>query len=157
MTEALKIALRNWQRERFAPIPVEYWYGKAALARWAADLSIVDSLSEEQQQQLRTVSSWNLVALQDARRAAVSFLKDHAGLFDGQAAEALARAAAAYQQETDLLAPALADDELFSRSLSGWTPDVREREREILRRAAELEELAVAALEEALEQPPQSG
>ena len=151
LTETLKIAVRNWRRERFAPIPVEYWYGKAALARWAADLGEVEGLSEEQRQQLRNVSSWNFAAMHDARRAAVSFLKDQAGLFDGQAAEALARVGAAYQQETELLAPALADDQLFSRSLSGWTPDVREREREILRRAAELEELAVAALDEALE------
>ena len=151
LTETLKITLRNWRRERFAPIPVEYWYGKAALARWAADLGEVEGLAEEQQQQLRNVGSWNFAAMHDARRAAVSFLKDQAGLFEDRAAEALARAGAAYQQETELLAPALADDQLFSRSLSGWTPDVREREREILRRAAELEELAVAALDEALE------
>jgi hypothetical protein len=149
--ESLKTAARNWRRDRFAAGPGEYWYGKAALDHWIADLGEVGELSQQEKEQLSLVSWWNFNTLHDARRAAVTYLEESAALLRGKAAESLRRAAKLYQQETEMLGSGRAGEAVFSRSPEKWTPEVQRREQEILARARELEERAIAEMQRAPE------
>ncbi|UCC69128.1 MAG: sigma-70 family RNA polymerase sigma factor [Armatimonadota bacterium] len=155
--EALRIAVRNWQRERFAPIPVEYWYGKAALEHWLADIGEAEDLPEDDRGKLGRVTWWNFAAMHDARKAAVTFLGEGAEALGGEAAKGLGRTADIYAEEVKLFDAVAAEPHVFGGAGAGWTAEVRRRERETLSRAIELEEKAIAEIERALEQLPVIG
>jgi RNA polymerase sigma-70 factor (ECF subfamily) len=139
--ESLRIAIRNWKRERFAEGPGEYWYGDAALARWISDLGRVDEFSDEERGHLAGVNGFCYVSMIDAREAGVKYLKEHAAELEGRARAALERAAEIYKQEVDLLRTGF-------DSKGDLEPP---REIEVLSQSRELEAGAIAELEKALQ------
>lgn len=154
LIEALRIAVRNWRRERFAAGPGEYWYGDAALAHWIDDLGAT-KLSKPEKRLFLEVNWWNFNTMADARDAAVTFLREAAAELGGRYASALRRAADAYQRECDLLGAVFAAKDAFlgpwsGKSIEDWSAAVRRREREILTQAREIEHAAIAEIEKAV-------
>jgi len=150
LVRSLRIAVRNWRRERFSEGPGEYWYGEAALNRWRADIAEADSLPDEQQEQLCFVGSWNYTTMHDARLAVVTLLHENADLLPAPGRQALGRAAHLYQQEAELLGSALARKDAFTGACQDWSAPMRRREQEILSQAQGIEESAISFLEKAL-------
>ena len=151
LIDSLKTGVRNWQRERGASGPGEYWYGRAALDHWISDLGEAPDLSAGDRETLSFVSSWNFATMHDARQAAAAYLGESAALAGDGAREGLQRAAEAYRQEAEMLGVALRDQHTFARSADTWTPEVLRQEQEVLRQAAEIEEGAAAEMAKALE------
>ena len=149
---ALRIAARNWRRERFTTGPGEYWYGSAALARWIADIGKASEFTQTERRNLCGIGWWNFTRMHDARIAAVTFLRENAPTLNGAADAALARAAEEYAREADLLASALAGKGAFVNDVEKWSPKMRKREMEILTQAREIEEATIAEIEKALGQ-----
>lgn len=155
-TEALKMAVHNWNREKGREGPGWYWYGQAALKVWSEDLAQVDSFTQEERKKLFFVSWWNFYAMIDARRQAVIFLREKANLFTDLAREAIDRAASLYQQEVDFInSDEFARHDCFLGPASGkgiddWSAEVQARERKLLTKAAEYESAAIAEIEKAL-------
>jgi hypothetical protein len=147
VVESLKTAVRNWGRERGHAGPGDYWYGKAALEHWSADIGEAEELSQEERELLRSVGLWNFTTMHDARKAAVSYLTESADVLGGEAGEALRGAAERYGGEVKLLDGAAEEPHVFDESVEGWSVEVRGREREVLSRAVELEEKAIAEIE----------
>jgi hypothetical protein len=147
---SLRIAVRNWRRERFAEGPGAYWYGEAALNRWRADVAEADSFSDEDKAHLCFVSRWNYTTMHDARLAAVTFLRENADLLPAGARPALDQAAQLYQQEAEFLGSALANRDAFTTSVQDWSRQMRQREQEILSQAREIEASAISIIETAL-------
>ncbi len=156
IVESLRIAARNWRRERGRAGPGEYWYGKAALEHWMADIGRSEEFSEEDLDQLRSVTWWNFTTIHDARKTAVTYLREIAEELGGEAAEALGRAAGIYAEEVEMFDAAKAEPHVFGGSGEGWTGEVRRRERETLSGAIEVEERAIAEIERALEAVPET-
>lgn len=150
MIEGLRMAVRNWRRERFSEGPGEYWYGDAALARWLSDIRRFDDYSQEEKSSLCSVGWWNYVSLVDARHAAAAFLRENVSLLPEGAAGPLARAAGLYEQEAELLGAALAKRDVFTGSPEGWSKDRQERECKLLAQARSLESSAITQVEGAL-------
>ncbi len=155
--ESLRIAARNWRRERGHAGPGDYWYGRTALKLWLADIGEAEELSEEERGQLGGVTWWNFAAMHDARKTAVAYLRQSADELGNDAAGALGRAADIYAEEVKLFDAAAAEPHVFGGAGEGWTAQVRRRERETLSRAIELEETAIAEIEHALEVLPADG
>jgi RNA polymerase sigma-70 factor (ECF subfamily) len=150
LLQALAIAARNWRRVKFSEGPGEYWYGEAALDRWIADLEEADQFTPEQRSHLCFVSWWSYVSMHDARQAAAVFLRENAPLLSPEAQPALTRAADLYQKEADLLLTAFTNRDAFIDKPDNWPAEMRQRERDILAQAREIEEAAVSHLEQAL-------
>jgi hypothetical protein len=96
-------------------------------------------------------------SLIDARRAAVTFLRERAALLpQRKAREALLAAASVYSRELKILtAPQCGRDRCFMMpgdqvGLAQWTAGVRDFEQGVLYAARELEQVAVAEIDEAL-------
>ena len=149
---ALNMAVRNWERERFRVVegPAEYWYGRVALDRWAQDIAGADRLADKDQRTLCGVGWWAFITMRDARRAAVTFLRENASLLDGAAARQLEVAAALYEREEALMGPAHDRAEAFPEDGSTWSPAMRAREVEILHGVRDLDAQAIAAIKQAL-------
>ena len=138
--ESLRIAIRNWKRERFSEGPGEYWYGDAALARWISDLGRVDEFSDEERSHLGQVNGFCYVSMIDAREAGIKYLKEHATEFEGDGRAALEQAADIFKQEVDLLRTGF-------DSKGDLDPP---REVEVLSECRSLEAAAIAELEKVL-------
>jgi hypothetical protein len=139
---ALETAVRNWRRVEFSEGPGGYWYGEAALAHWRDNLGMVEEFTEEERKFLCFVSWWNFTSMCDARRAGVAFLRGNAALLPGKAGAVL-RAADLYHKEADLLDTAFANRDAFTNDPHKWPPEMREREREMLAQAGEIEAKAI--------------
>lgn len=139
--ESLRIAIRNWKRERFSEGPGEYWYGDAALARWISDLGRVQEFSEEERGHLGSVSGFCYVSMIDAREAGAKYLTEHAAEFEGDARAAVERAADIFKQEVDLLRTGF-------DSNGDLSP---QRKVEMLSECRQVEARAVGELEKALQ------
>jgi len=157
LTEGLRTAVRNWHRDDRPSWghPGYYLHGEQALAKWASDIGLFDQLSEEERGTLFFVSWWNFATLEDARAAAVRFLCQSNRLLEGGPGEALDHAAQIYQREAVLLSRVKETKDAFlgpwsGKSIADWTPEVRQREQEVLTRARELEAAAIAEFEKAL-------
>ena len=141
LKRALQTAVRNWRREPDPHPKGHYLFGEGALRGWADDIGLYDELTDEQRGNLFSVSSWCFCSMADARVAAVKFLRGNG----------LDAPADLYQQEVDLFSSVFEAKNAFLGPCSGksaaeWSADVRQREREILTRAREIEATAVAAL-----------
>jgi RNA polymerase sigma-70 factor (ECF subfamily) len=148
---SLKTAVHNWRRERGRAGPGEYWYGKAALEHWASDIGEQAVLPHDDREQLCSVGWFNFTTMHDARKAAVTYLRDSAGALDRRdAGESLARAAELYAEEAEMLEAAFSDPNCFSESAERWTAEIAQREQDVLARAVEIEERAIAELDGAL-------
>jgi len=156
LVEALRTAVRNWHRTRGdgGVHGREYWYGAAASQAWIRDLADADHYPVETKQALLGLAPWNYAALCDARRAAVSFLKDWSLVVDGEAQEALQRAAGLYEKETKILEPVLTERKAGEvhggETMEGWFARGRLREAQALTDALQLESAAMAEIEKAL-------
>lgn len=158
LIKALKIAVRNWRRGHTDAEKGKYNYGDAALAAWATDIAYADSLTDEQRESLFFVSWWNYSSMADARGVAVAFLRESTSILDGEAREALKRAAALYDQEGEMFGGVFGEQDAFlgpwsDKSSQDWSADVQAREREILAAAAKTEAAAITEIEEALVRP----
>ncbi len=156
LQQALKLAASNWRRTRGdGGVPGrEYWYGRAALEAWIRDLRDGDQLPEETKKALFGLGPGNYAALYDARKAAVTFLKDWSSVTDGEAREALQRAAGLYDKEAKVVAPVLAEQKpgkaQGGQTMADWFAKGRLREAEALTDALQLESAAMAEVEAAL-------
>jgi RNA polymerase sigma-70 factor (ECF subfamily) len=148
LLESLRIAVRNWERERYSEGPGEYWYGRAALARMAEDLANAHAFTEEERCALCQPAWFTFDTLVDARRAAVTFLRENAALLGEAAASALRAAAAIYEQEDRVLRAGL-ESVPFSLDASKWTAEMQQRGAEALNQAREMEEQAIAEIKRA--------
>ena len=153
---SLRIALHNWRRGIGNEGPGDYWYGEAAFKRWMEDLSRTEELDDGEQRKLFFVGWLNFNTVADARKTAVTFLREHASLFDGAARKALERVAAIYDEEGKVMGGVYGAKDAFlggwsRKSFDDWTPDVREREREILADLSSRDAAAIAEIEKALQ------
>ena len=151
----LEIAVANWNRDPMPWAKGKYHYGKGALEAWARDLGDVVSLSDTERNLLHFASWWNFSSLFDARTAAVAFLGRAGEVLGDPAAESLERAATCLEEEMDVLRVSFTEMTAFHGPWSGkgtdaWSEEVRDREREILRRAGEAEEKAMVEMRKAL-------
>ncbi len=161
LIEALRMAVRNWRRERFTTGPGEYWYGSAALTRWIADIGEAGQFPQEEKRNLCGIGWWNFTAMQDGRRAAATFLRENAcelqadlprprtrlrGWSIGAARLALLHAADQYAREADFLQSALTGKDSFVNDVEKWSPEMRSREMQVLTQARDLEEAAIAEI-----------
>jgi hypothetical protein len=140
VTAGLRQAVLNFNRVTARFGPGEYWYGRAAIERWIADLSDVSNFTEEQHRTLFFVSHWNFTSMADARRAAATFLSRHVD-----------SPPPAFAEEADLLEDVTGSKDAFLGAWTGktfedWDDDVRRRECEVLRRALGMEERGFASL-----------
>ena len=144
---AMEIAVKNFSR----PDPVldkggAYHYGEHALAKWAVDIAHYDDYSQEERNVLYSVSSWNARSLWDARMAATSFLRQNLDLAD------LAPPTDLYSQEASLLYRASVElkeafhGHGFGKSIADWTPEIRQREIDLLNQAREIESEAIGLM-----------
>jgi len=160
LVHALRLAVHNWRRGvgHDGHAPADYSYGEAALALWDADLKRADTLNEDQRKKVFFLSWLNLNTVADARKTAVSFLRDHGHHLTGPGAEALERAASRYCEENAMLGDIFAKKAAFlgpwtHKGYEDWSPRVRVREREVLAEIAKMERAAVEAIEIALTAP----
>ena len=147
---ALEIAVKNFSRVDDSITDVNaigaYHYGKYALTKWVEDIAHYDDYSQEERELLYCVSSWNARSLRDARMAASSFLRQNLDLAD------LASAADLYSQEASLLYRAIVElkeafhGHGFGKSIADWTPEVRQREIDLLNQALQIEAEAVGLM-----------
>lgn len=151
--ESLKVAVKNWRRERHdgGLKGREYWYGDAAFAAWIKDLRAFDSMSADTRNKLHRLDRWNLTSLVDARRNISMFLTDFARLLTVDAQQSLKTAEELYQKEVEALQPIYQDRKEKHRSPESWTAAERDREIEALTSARQIESDAIAAIEKALE------
>jgi hypothetical protein len=152
LNEALQTAVRNWHRERHhgGLEDREYWYGDAAFSAWIGDLRDYDSFDDETRKALFEIDPWNYTTLHDARKAAVSFLKDWGVVLEGDARTAAERAAELYESETKVLEPLL-EEKRADAEVQDWSADSRQKEIEILTEARQIEAKAIGQLEKALD------
>ncbi len=154
LIEALKTAVANWKRERHhgGVEGREYWYGDAALRAWQHDLARDGELPAETWKAFHHLNRWNYSALKDARRAAATFLRQHAAHLGEQAQAALERAAKLYEEELAYLArwEQREDHPWGAESVDAWGWEVRRSERESLTHIRGNEGQAIAELENAL-------
>lgn len=144
--QALHIGARNWQRERLATGPGEYWYGDTAFQHWEADLA-EKNMGEESKRMLHSVSWWNINALFDARKAAVTFLFSAAEHLSDPAADCAVRVAELYHEEIQLLAGVFEAKRAFVRDYVDWTSQIRQKEYEVLCTAHLIETAAAMQME----------
>ena len=147
---ALEIAVKSFSRVDDSITDVNaigaYRYGKHAFAKWAEDIARYDDYSQEEREILHSVSCWNFCSLWDARMAAANFLRQNSDLAD------LAPAADLYSQEAQLLhRSSFERKEAFlgcwsGKSIADWTPEVRQREIDLLNQAREIEADAVGLI-----------
>jgi hypothetical protein len=155
--DSLKIAVSNFRRDSFDSSKPrgDYRHGYRALRGWGADIAASNDGQGEYYGRVQFVSWWNFNALHDARIAAVEYLSEHSDALSEAANGFVKSAAAKYEEERALLDHASAQCNLFAapwsgRSLSAWTPSIKNEERDALLRCAEIEADAIACLEEAL-------
>jgi hypothetical protein len=151
MRRALQTAVRNWKRTKHHGGLEDrgYWYGRAAFEAWIRDLRNYEKLPAKSQKGLRGIDTWNYLALFDARQTAEKFLKDWAVVMPDKAQPHLAKAAACYKKECELLKP-LAEERNRPDSKGDYSRKARAREIQALTEAAKLEAQAIAAIEKAL-------
>lgn len=170
--QGLEQAVNNWRREAVRaneicvwgnhPSAATYFYGDQAYAHWIADLENVDGLDAEQQGQLFHCNWWNVDCLFSARTNAQGYLKELAAQVDGEATNALLRAAACYQawcrhfhaamspqgphqeQKLAFLGP------WSGKGIAQWDEKIRANERVLLSTWRDLDTQAVAEIEAAL-------
>jgi len=156
---ALKIAVRNWDRELTAnPKDDEYLYlwGDQAFTAWAADVRDADTFTDEQRESLLFSNWWCFSVLAGARGSAVTFLREYADAAGSdKAAKHLAKAVTIYAEAGEMFGGAFGDQDAFlgpwtGKQLADWTDEVRQREIEIITKAHELDRQAIAEIEAAL-------
>ncbi len=156
---AFEVAEHNWTRDdrpKFDEENGEFFYGLHAYEKWIGDLSNPSATSGDERQKLFQATWWNFDSLDDARRAAEMYLDAIAPRFGPPAADHLRTAADLYRQEIKLTGDIFAGREMFLGPWSGktieqWTPEVRGKEIEILKKLRLLDEKAIAELKAAVE------
>ena len=78
------------------------------------------------------------------------FLKLWGTVFEGEAREAVERAAELYEEDTKTLEPLL-EEKRADIQLLDWSADSRQKEIDVLTQAREIESKAIAELERALD------
>ncbi len=156
LRHALDMADRNWDRKLHHHAPGWYHHGRPALTYWREDIAGAPDLTDRQQRKLFFVSWWCYCSLEDARKAAVRFLTDHADDLGATVGRHLRQAADIYREEANLLAgPFLLKNAFFGpwsgKAFEQWDDDARQREQEVLSAALALEEQANGALRDALQ------
>jgi len=156
VVKSLRMAVHNWRRGIGTEGPGDYWYGEAAFKRWIEDLFRADDLDDDQRKKLFFVGWLNFNTVADARKTAVSFLRERASVFDGAARKALERAASIYEEEGKMMGGVFGAKDAFlggwsRKSFDDWTPEVRDHEREILAHLRSRDATAIAEIEKALE------
>lgn len=146
---ALDLAVENFSWADPVPHPNQlgkYHYGKYAFSKWADDIAHYDDYTREEREKLFFVSWWNLDCLYDARVAAETFLRRNLDLAD------LAGTADLYLEEVKVLHQNSVEyKEAFlgpwtGKSIDDWTPDVRQREIDLLGRICEIETQAIGSI-----------
>jgi hypothetical protein len=167
--ELVSDAAERWYQEGSEFIPGRLKNGQAALRAWLRGLERHDELATVVDPgKLLFYHLWAYKHLWDARRAAASFLREHAAVFPA-ARDSLIEVARHYQEEAGLLGAAYDDASTYIGSFddlgncvgaSGyedtdatqWTPEMRLRERQILAQCLDLERAAVEAMRSAVPQ-----
>lgn len=151
--EVLKMGLKEAVEAFSWPDPVPhpnrlgaYRYGKHAFAKWTDDIARADELTPQEREKLHFVSWWTFSSMVDARTAAMNFLRQNLDL------AGLSRAVDLYEQELNAVCPAVfVRKEAFhgpwsGKSVADWTPEVRQREIDLLNQACEIEAEAIGLI-----------
>ena len=151
LIQALRTAVRQWQPEGHSAGTEsrEYWYGDAGLKAWMRDLDRFDELDAETQGTLFFLDGWVLWTLVDARKAAITFLRAHAGALEENAGQAIERAARTYQHEIEIMRPLQALRQEIP-NVADWPEEARRQASEVLAEVYQAEAQAIANLEAAL-------
>lgn len=153
----ISLGVQNFRR-RHEPEGDEsrgYWHGPLALEKWANDIALYDSHTDEERGTLFFVSWWNFDCLVDARKHAGPFLREVAPLFTEEARGAILCAADLYEKESELLSAAIINNGAFfgpwsGKTIDDWLPGVRQHEQQLLLEACAIETDAISALDDAL-------
>jgi len=149
----LKMAVNNWKRQTGPEGWMAYWYGPEAYKAWRQLLVRYDEVPEGLRPRLFHCNAWNLRTMVDARRAAVRFLESNADLLPQSARDAAMRAAGVYRQMGEFFrTEPFAKRQCFvfpskTRPLANWTPDIRNREIDLLTEAERYDAAAMTELE----------
>jgi hypothetical protein len=148
LIQVLRTASRNWSlgKHSAGTKEREYGYGDAALKAWMRDLDRFDDLDNETKRKLFFLDGWVLSILDDARRAAITFLRVHAPALEENARQALDRAASAYEHEIELLEPVMTLRRDVA-DVANWSTEARRQEAEVLAEAYQFEAQAMAHIE----------
>jgi hypothetical protein len=147
--------VKNWKREPLPSPKGTYLYGAEAYRKWIDDIGTAGDLNDKDRANLFFVSWWNFNCLSDARTAAIRFLRDASEVLGGEAGDAVDRAIALYEKEGILFGEVFRKRDAFfgpwaQKAIEDWTEAAREREREVLGQALELEGAAIGHIEEVL-------
>jgi hypothetical protein len=153
--ESLRIAVKNWRRSGLPQGEGAYLYGDAAYSGWIEALKQAPSLEEEERKNFFHASWWTFDSLFDARSAGLRYLRSHVDSLPESAREPVRQAISLYEKEIQALSATFMEKNVFlgpwtGKTLSDWTPEVRERERKLLAQARGLDGAATEALETAL-------
>lgn len=154
--QGLQLALRFHQMRHDPPGERRgYWHGVTAFEKWAEDLGLHDTLTDDERASLFMVNWWNYQSLVDARSHAAPFIRKAIPLFPEAAREHLEIAAFVYEKEADLLRTTFCEGDEFTgpwtgKTIRDWSHATREGEQELLRCAAEAEGGAMIHIEAAL-------
>ena len=132
-----------------------YHYGRSGFTAWIGDLDRFDEVDAKDKELLFQVSHWNFRSLLDARKAGVTFLREHADILEEPARSDLLHAADIYQEAIDRYTPPYEAKKIFLCPWSGdpidrWTREVREDEKGVLRQILSMEENAMEFIERGL-------
>jgi hypothetical protein len=151
---AIARAVARWshppvRRERHGQAGA-YYLGADAYDRWLALLNQAASLTPEQRKGLLQVHHWTFTSLHDARQKAALYLRSVANLFPASV-DPLAQAADVYQKMDEITGAVLREGAIFPafykpEALTKWTPDVHQKEIELLTKLRGLDQQAIALL-----------
>jgi len=167
LIRGLLMGLVNWRRGQQ---PGEHWqpwreegrwescFGDAAYEAWIADLRASVELAEDAQKSLYRCHSFTSYTLFDARLGGGRFLSANADSLGEASREHLHAAAGLYEKLGQSIRDLREQEEAFfgwaapdaSDDVAAWTPEVRQREIEVLTEAHKLDAAAIAEIDRAL-------
>ncbi len=156
---ALQNAINNWYREPLDnPNPDsegKYWYGQQAFEKWMDDIDIADQVSEVDRSMLMLVNWWCFCNLQDSRSVAARFLTTQSQNYSGDICRKLEEVAKVYEAEANEFMSYYGTQDVFfgpwtNKTLADWTPEVRAREKSIIKSTMDRETILIEVLAEIL-------
>jgi ankyrin repeat protein len=151
---ACRAAVQNWHRSDHPRFDDDgsYAYGDEAYAQWIDDIRSSDAMKPDRRAQCFDVSKWNLNCLNDAHWAAAKYLRANAPLFDAESRFTLEKAASLYERFGQVTGnPTWGEKSVFlgpwsGKSIADWTPEVQQREIQILSDVRTMDRTAIALL-----------
>jgi hypothetical protein len=158
LKRALLAAVENWENKGLeSKKPGKYFLGERAILKWIEDLEMWENMDIKHRREMFHPHWWTFSCLYDARRAAVSFLKDQIEKDESKLANELKPIADIYQKEECLLSRTFQKKDLFlgpwtGRQFEEWDSQVRFGEVKTFREFLILEDQAISMVKRILDE-----